>query len=532
MRFFALNKWFFIWSLVGLVAARAALMAVMPLTDPSEARYGAIAANMAQMGDFLTPRFIYRGVWQSFDGKPPLFFQAGGAAVLLLGRNEFAVRAPSLLAALLLVGMVFHTARRLANGRVAACAALLCASNWTFFLFSGLCMTDMLLALCVGGAVCSYMLFAGCAEGERKMHSMWFFAFLALGMLAKGPVALVLGGMPVFVFVCAGRRWRELAGHAWVAGPALFLAVAAPWYAAMAARDPGFLEYFFINENFLRFVTPDYGDRYGAGRETFRGMALVWFFVASLPHLPFVIGIGVSGRGRGGGGSGAGGAGGAGGGSGGSGGSGAGWRRVFGEGCFSRNPLTALPLLGCLCMAGFWCLTSRALLPYLLPVAPLSALWSAAKLEEWGVLDAPRSRRFLMGSVAAAGAFVLVGLGLALFPGFGLSAKMPKRVYREALRIQRGAPEFADAKFYFSGSAPYSAEFYFGGALRSHAPELDAESVARSGGDFLLASKRSMKHILAAPTTATQTKPPRKAVFECREWTVFAPESAAPEAGL
>ena len=81
--------------LVALAIVRLAVMVVAPVFDPSEGRYAAICANMAESGDFLVPRFIHNRVFQSFDGKPPLLFQLGGAFCTVLGRREIAVRLPS-----------------------------------------------------------------------------------------------------------------------------------------------------------------------------------------------------------------------------------------------------------------------------------------------------------------------------------------------------------------------------------------------------------------------------------------------------
>ena len=89
----------------------------------------------------------------------------------------------------------------------------------------------------------------------------------------------------------------------------------------------------------LRFTTQNYGDRYGSGHQTFPGMAAVWFVVASLPYLPLALWLGLRERGR----------------------------RICAKADFSSHPVLALSLLGCLCMTAFWCLTSRALLAYLLP---------------------------------------------------------------------------------------------------------------------------------------------------------------------
>lgn len=119
----------FVLLLVALAIVRLAVMVVAPVFDPSEGRYAAICANMAESGDFLVPRFIHNRVFQSFDGKPPLLFQLGGAFCTVLGRREIAVRLPSFFAALGLLGLLFLVLRRLRDTAAARVAVLVCATS-------------------------------------------------------------------------------------------------------------------------------------------------------------------------------------------------------------------------------------------------------------------------------------------------------------------------------------------------------------------------------------------------------------------
>ena len=118
----------FVLLLVALAVVRLAVMVVAPVFDPSEGRYAAICANMAESGDFLVPRFIHNRVFQNFDGKPPLL-QLGGAFCTVLGRREIAVRLPSFLAALGLLGLLFLVLRRLRDAAAARVAVLVCATS-------------------------------------------------------------------------------------------------------------------------------------------------------------------------------------------------------------------------------------------------------------------------------------------------------------------------------------------------------------------------------------------------------------------
>ena len=278
------NRKSFLWLLCALVFLRLILNIVVPLMDPSEARYALICKLMTETHNFLEPKLIHDGALINFEGKPPLYFQAGAVACHIFGIDLFAVRLPSTLFAAGLLAVLYGTIRRIKDENVAQLAVLLTLGSPVFFMYAGMCMTDMALAFCVCSAVFAYMLFDHeTVRRNKKLASIGFFAALALGMLVKGPVALVMAGVPIFLFVLLGNRWRDLRNHAWLLGFAVFFLIAAPWYILMQQANPDFLYYFFVNENFKRFLFREYGDQYGAGREFFRGMAFLWFLISNLP---------------------------------------------------------------------------------------------------------------------------------------------------------------------------------------------------------------------------------------------------------
>ena len=68
-----------------------------PLLDPDEGLHAEIAREMAERGDWITPRFL----GQPFFDKPILYCWAEAASLRLLGPNEAAVRLPGLMFGLL-----------------------------------------------------------------------------------------------------------------------------------------------------------------------------------------------------------------------------------------------------------------------------------------------------------------------------------------------------------------------------------------------------------------------------------------------
>ena len=175
----------FLLILGALCVLRLVLNAFVPLMDPSEARYALVCRIMAESGNFLEPRLVHDGALTVYEGKPPLFFQAGGVACRVFGVNLFAVRLPSFLFAAGLLAVMYGVLRRIRGEAVAQLAVLLTVSSVVFsFLYAGQCMTDMALAFCVCSAVFAYMLFDHeTARRNRKLASIGFFAALGLGML-------------------------------------------------------------------------------------------------------------------------------------------------------------------------------------------------------------------------------------------------------------------------------------------------------------------------------------------------------------
>ena len=417
----------FVVVVILLVGVRLSVMQCSSVFDPSEARYAAIAANMSRSGDYLVPRFIHEGVFQSFDGKPPLLFQAGGIFCSLLGENEFAVRLPSFLAAVILLGILYFAVKEVSGREAARRAIAICGTSVAFYALAGFCMTDMLLALSIAGA----LLLEGVFNLKpSKLLSICIFGLLGLGMLIKGPIAVVLFGFPTFLDACLNKRWKVLSQHCWGWGPFLFFAICAPWYVAMERETPGFLSYFFIHENFLRFLIHEYGDKYGAGREFFRGMAIIWFVVVTLPWTLFV--------------------------------------RIHRP--FINYKHLDLWTISILAITFFWCLTSRIPLAYMIPVVPLFAAVLARNID---------ARQFCRGAWLSAivAPVVLVGtLTTASLTSNKLPGPFMKAVKKTLAPNERVT--FAERKF-------YSPEFYLGRAL------VPAKEVPKEG--LVLARRKFLK---------------------------------------
>lgn len=253
-----------------------------PLTDTTEARYGEIARLMAETGDWVTPQ-IHQGV--PFWGKPPLSTWLSAVSIRILGVNEFAARLPSFLIALTVLALVYFFASRQRGRDFALVAAVGLASSVLFFVSSGAVMTDPALFL---GTTLSMVAFWRAMTEKGRSGLIWgyfFFVGLALGLLAKGPVALVLTGLPVGGWIGWKRQWGSVwCRIPWLTGLALCLVLSVPWYYLAEVKTPGFLDYFLIGEHWKRFLISGWnGDLYGHAHSYPLGTIWLFWLESALP---------------------------------------------------------------------------------------------------------------------------------------------------------------------------------------------------------------------------------------------------------
>lgn len=258
---------------------RLVAMAIFPLTDTTEARYGEIARLMLETGDWITPHFDY-GV--PFWGKPPLAFWLEAGAYSIFGVNEFAGRLPSLLAILGSMACLYRFARDVWNRQVGLWALAIFATNAVVYVNAGAILTDPFLTF---GTTLSMVSMAMALRHPRSAWRYLFFVGLAVGLLAKGPITLVLVAGPLGIWVILKNQWLAVwRAVPWVRGLCLTMALALPWYVAAELKSSGFVEYFIIGEHWKRFTEAGWqGDLYGSAHRRALGTIWLYWLGASFP---------------------------------------------------------------------------------------------------------------------------------------------------------------------------------------------------------------------------------------------------------
>lgn len=276
------NTTFYNIALAVIILARLFLNALIPVMDQTEARYSEIARIMAETGNWVTPQIDY-GV--PFWAKPPLSTWLSAMSIKIFGVNEFAVRFPSFIIAILLLLLLKPFVRKLNVPLVIPAFILFTVPE--FLLHVGVVSTDMTLLLSLTLLMVSFW---QTMNDQKKWWKYLFFVAIGLGFLAKGPIILVLAGPPIFVWtVCFKNFKKVIFSFPWVVGFLIVFVIAFPWYYFAEKSTPGFLEYFFVGEHYKRFFDSTWnGDKYGFPKIQPFGIIWVFLYTFSLPWIIFL----------------------------------------------------------------------------------------------------------------------------------------------------------------------------------------------------------------------------------------------------
>jgi len=245
------------------------------LIGADEPRYAQVAHEMLERRDWITPTLG----GQAWLEKPPLYYWQAMAVFAVIGVSDVAARVPAAIDATLLVVFVYLFFRKFRRG-VEVDAALMTASCAGVIGYARAASMDIALAATFSMGMLAWWAWR---ESGKRIYLALFYVFVALGMLAKGPVAPFLAAAVIMLFALAVRESRFVLRTFWLPGILLFCAIALPWYFAVQMRNPQFFREFILQHNLERFSSDLYHHR-----QPF------WYYlpvtaVALLPWTVFVI---------------------------------------------------------------------------------------------------------------------------------------------------------------------------------------------------------------------------------------------------
>ncbi|MGC1613940.1 MAG: glycosyltransferase family 39 protein [Candidatus Acidiferrum sp.] len=263
------------------------------LMDDSDAVLAQGARTMLATGDWVTPRLD--GV--VYLEKPPLYFWPIAVSFEIFGVHDWAARVPFAVCAMGLAWLTTAMGIWAFGKRAGFYAGLCMATCIGLFLFTRILIPDVMLTFTVALAIWAFLRALDDEEPHPRLWAALFAASLGTGLLIKSLIGVLFplaGGVAYLLLthqLFSARTWKRLQPFS---GALIVLLIAAPWHIVATLRNPphfyfglhsgpgqyhGFLWFFFINEQLLRFLNLRYPRDYNTvPRFYFWLFHLLWLF--------------------------------------------------------------------------------------------------------------------------------------------------------------------------------------------------------------------------------------------------------------
>jgi 4-amino-4-deoxy-L-arabinose transferase-like glycosyltransferase len=268
------GSWYFdvILLTVGIALVFGLFLGTRPLSVPDEARYAEIPREMLVLHDFVTPHL--NGV--KYFEKPPLFYWLQAASIKCLNPlivpaettvkaksanyvgaiSEWTVRLPNALLALLACLLVYLAGRLLFERRAGLLSAIILASSLLYFVLARMVTIDMTLSFCLSGSLLAFLVAINSPPGLGRRFLLYSaYSFSALAVLTKGLVGFLFPTMIIGLWILLTNQWRILKQLYLPSGFLLFLLIVLPWHILVQLKNPEFFQFYFIEQQFLRYST-------------------------------------------------------------------------------------------------------------------------------------------------------------------------------------------------------------------------------------------------------------------------------------
>lgn len=224
-------------------------LGAFPLFDVDEGAFSEATREMFERGDFLS---TYLNGEHRFD-KPILIYWLQALGFLLFGASEWAFRLPSAVAAVCWSYATWQFVRERFGSDTALAALTVAATALGPFAIGRAATADALLNLLLALALFDAWRHL---ESGRRAPLLRSYVWIGLGVLTKGPIALIVPGAVTFLYCASRLEWQRWLKSVFdPLGWAILAVLTVPWYAtALAIHGQAFIDGFILKHNVERFT--------------------------------------------------------------------------------------------------------------------------------------------------------------------------------------------------------------------------------------------------------------------------------------
>jgi 4-amino-4-deoxy-L-arabinose transferase-like glycosyltransferase len=251
-----------------------------PLMDDADSVHAEAAREILIRHDWVT--LHANGI--RYLEKAPLLYWITAASFRIFGIHDWSARLPLAVGVLALLLAVYTLGRRVFGEQAGFYAALASGLAFGPFIFTRFLIPDILVGLWLILSLDFFL--RSLDEAKPPRHSCWGLAVVCgLNVLTKGLIGLVFPAIAIVLYLLLTRNLRHLLKMRLVSSTCVFLLVAAPWHILAGLRNPGqenvrgFFWFYFVNEQFLRYLNQRVPRDYGTvPLIVFWGLVFVWLF--------------------------------------------------------------------------------------------------------------------------------------------------------------------------------------------------------------------------------------------------------------
>ncbi len=254
---FPRNHLFFPFLLVlGGIIFFIPFLGTVHLFDWDEINFAESAREMIASGDYLNVQINFTPFWE----KPPLFIWMQVLSMKIFGVTEFAARFPNAIGGIITLLVLYFIGKKLYNEKFGLLWAFVYMGSLLPHLYFKSGIIDPWFNLFIFLGIW-YMYRYTLPENKGKtLDIVLSAAFIGLGILTKGPVALLIFGLTSFFWILIYKKWKVILNLRFIFIYLLVLSFTGGfWFILLIVKGHGYVIMDFINYQIRLFTQEDAG---------------------------------------------------------------------------------------------------------------------------------------------------------------------------------------------------------------------------------------------------------------------------------